>query len=235
MFRTVLTALTFSLVAGASTISFQTSGGALSSTGQPVSASATVTTGAGGSVTVTLSDLLANPTDAGQLVSDFFFNLSTAPTTSLSGTTTPTGSLIAIDGNGIATTSNVAIASWGLTSSGSTVHLDSLTGGPSQTIIGPGGPGGVYTNANGSIAGNGPHNPFLSGSATFTFTVAGVTTNTTVSNPVFSFGTVAGDNVPGCVVGAASCNSSTVPEPVTSGLVGLGLISLFFVRRRATR
>ena len=223
--RSALVVLTFSAAASASTLSFSTLAGATTG-GQPVSASGTITTNANGTVTVTLVDTLANPTDAGQLLSDLFFNLSTAPTTALNTTTTPTtGGLISIDGSGVATAFVGAYTSWGLTSSGSTIHLDSLTGGPSQTIIGPGGAGGVYTAANGSIAGNGPHNPFLTGTVTFNFAVGGVTAATAISNPIFSFGTVAGNNVPG----------SSVPEPISSALVGTGLVSLFFLRRRAAK
>ena len=33
--------------------------------------------------------------------------------------------------------------------------------GPDYTLIGPPGPDGTYSNANGSIAGNPAHNPFL--------------------------------------------------------------------------
>lgn len=232
MIRTVLSILAFSLAASASTISFSTTAGAMNGNNEAVSASGTITTNANGTITVTLADTLANPTDAGQLLSDLLFNISTTPTIALNTTTTPTGSLISIDGNGVATSSAAAIASWGLSSSGTTIHLDSLVGGPSQTLIGSGGAGGVYTNANGSIAGNGPHNPFMTGTATFTFAVGGVTDSTTISSPIFSFGTAAGDNVTGCIAGGPSCTSTVVPEPMTSGLVGLGLISVFFLRRR---
>jgi hypothetical protein len=76
----------------------------------------------------------------------------------------------------------------------------------------PPGPGNVYSNANGSIAGNGPHNPFLAENATFAITFFGVTQ---VSNVVFSFGTEAGTNVP-----AIPDSSATV------ALLGLGLMGL---------
>lgn len=233
MIRVILGALAFSLAASASTISFSTTVGAMNGNNQAVSASGTVTTNANGTITVTLADNLANPTDAGQLLSDLFFNVSAAPTTALNTTVTPTGgSLIDIASTGVATSSTDAVASWGLSSSGTTIHLDSLVGGPSQTLIGAGGTGGVYTNANGSIAGNGPHNAFMTGTATFTFAVGGVTDLTTISSPIFSFGTASGDNVSGCIVGGPSCNSVVVPEPMTSGLIGMGLISLYFLRRR---
>ena len=35
-----------------------------------------------------------------------------------------------------------------------------------------------------------------------------------------------------CATGGVGCNSTVVPEPITSGLVGMGLMSLFFLRRR---
>src|SRR5436190_23944013 len=91
MLRILLTILTFSLGASAGTVSFSTAASAVNGIGQAVSASGTITTNANGTVTVTLTDGLANPTDAGQLLSDLFFNLGTAPTTALNTTTTPTG------------------------------------------------------------------------------------------------------------------------------------------------
>jgi hypothetical protein len=236
MFRTVLALLTFSAVAGAATISFATPGGALDTAGDPVSASGTITTNANGTVSVTLTNTFVNLKDAGQLLTDLFFTLGAPPTTTLSTTTTPTsGSLINIDGNGVATASGDALATWGLTSSGAVIHLDSLAGGATQSIIGPGGAGGVYTNGNGSIDGNSGHNPFLTGDVTFNFAVGGVTAATTISSPVFSFGTTAGDNVGGCIVGATVCTAPTVPEPISSALVGTGLVGLFFLRRRVAR
>ncbi len=229
MFRTILAVLTFSAVAGATTMSFATSAGAVNGNSDPVAANVTITTGAAGAVTVTLTDTLASTLNAGQLLSDLFFTLSSAPTTALNTTTTPTSApLIDISGTGAVTTDAGPIVSWGLTSSGAVVHLDSLTGGPAQTIIGP----GPYAGANGSIDGNGPHNPFINQTASFSFTVAGVTAATNITAASFSFGTMTGDNVSGCVVGGPSCTSVTTPEPISSALVGSGLIGLFFLGRR---
>src|ERR1035437_7566911 len=132
-------------LASASTITWTTPAGSTSAGGL-VDASAIVVTSAG-SVTVTLNDLLGNPHDVGQLLSDFFFTLSSTPTTALNTTTTPTEplNLINIAGNGTVTSNSGPFASWNLTSSGATILLNSLNAsGPSQTIIGPGGPTGVY-------------------------------------------------------------------------------------------
>ena len=89
-----------------------------------------------------------------------------------------------------------------------------------------GGPGASlhYTSANGSIAGNGPRNPFLAGIATFTLNITGVTT-TSVSGVNFSFGTAAGDNVPGVQV----TDGGTTALLLGAALAGIG----WFRRKRS--
>jgi hypothetical protein len=224
MFRAILTALALSVVASANTITFVTPVGS-STGGGPVSASATVTTNTN-SVFITLTDLQANPTDIAQLLSDFDFVLSNGATT---GTlTTSSGQQIVIAGNGTTTLGSTGSTGWGLNNNVSGgLQLDALGFiGPAGLIVGPPGAGGVYTNANASIAGNGPHNPFINQTATFTLSVAGVSAATTVTSATFSFGTTPGINVPG---------TPSVPEPITSALVGTGLVSLFFLRRRIAR
>jgi hypothetical protein len=91
-------------------------------------------------------------------------------------------------------------------------------------IIGPPGAGGTYSNANSSIAGNVPHNPFLNQTATFTITGSGITASTVVTAATFSFGTTPGDNVA----------AVPVPEPSTMAIAGLGAIGFIGVglRRR---
>jgi hypothetical protein len=230
MFRTALAVLAFSVVASANTITFNTLAGATTS-GGPVSAKAQITTGIG-TVQVILTDLQGNPTDVAQLLSDFDFVLSNGATT---GTlTSSSGQQVTIADNGTFALGSTVSTGWGLNNNvGGGLQLDALGFvGPKGLIVGPSGAGSVYSNANGSIAGNNAHNPFIYQTATFNLSVAGVTADTTVTSGIFSFGTTAGINVTGCVVGAAQCNSGTVPEPITSSLVGVGLISLFFLRRR---
>jgi hypothetical protein len=84
---------------------------------------------------------------------------------------------------------------------------------PSEGILGP------NPNGNASIDGNGPHNPFVNQTATFTLT--GIPTGATANNVIFSFGTTPGDNV-------------SAPEPGTLTLLFSALIgfALFSSRKR---
>ena len=80
----------------------------------------------------------------------------------------------------------------------------------------------MYSNANGSIAGNGPHNRFLNQSALFVISLAGITDSTLITSATFSFGTTDGALLVPSV-------PSTVPIPgalplFASRLVGLGLL-----------
>jgi MYXO-CTERM domain-containing protein len=115
---------------------------------------------------------------------------------------------------------------WALQTSGAQLLLNDLTGGqPKQTLIGLPNSSGVYSNANGSIAGNGPHNPFLFGPITFTLTVPGVTAASTITEVTFSFGTTVGQDVAGIV-----------PEPASATLIAVGLTAvaaLAGLRRRS--
>src|SRR5579871_5605082 len=102
-----------------------------------VDAEAVITTNSG-SITVVLSDLLGNPTDAAQLISDLSLTLSGAPGT-VGASSTPTGSLVNITGHQAVADTTDPIQPWDLSVSSDTVTLERLgsTGSPSELIIGP--------------------------------------------------------------------------------------------------
>jgi len=182
-----------------------------------------------GQVSITLTDLQANPTDVAQLLSDLDFVLSGGITTG--ALTSSSGQQIFVNGNGTTSLGPTTDTGWGVNQNvGGGLQLDALgfSAGPAGLIIGPPGPGGVYTNANGSIAGNGPHNPFINQTATFVISNAAITASTTVNSATFSYGTTPGINVTGVPV-----TGTVIPEPPTFVLMAGAL--LFFGALAQTR
>ena len=209
--------------AQADTVTFDTPAGSTTS-GGAVDATATFVTG-NGTLSITLTNLLANPTDVAQLLSDLSFNLSNGATTGTIGSSS--GQEITVAGNGTFTTGSTVDTGWALNSTAMGFELDVLgtPTGPSHLIIGPAGAGGTYSNANGSIAGNKPHNPFLNGTATFVLDITGVTADTDITSATFSFGTTEGaDLVPG--------TPTTVPEPTSLALLAAGLLGVVLIQRK---
>lgn len=217
----------------ANTITVFTPGGATDTTLDPVDASGTFSTGAG-TVTIDLSNLLtaAQMKNVGQDLSDVFFTLDT--TTSSGSVSSSTGTFISVGAGGVVTSTvsdlvGADLIGWGLTNVGGTYHLNGLGGleTPENTIIGgTAGSFTPYSNANASIDGNAPHNPFVQGAGHFVLSIAGVTAATNISNVVFSFGTTPGDNVP----------ALGVPEPRFNVLLLFaGIMASAFVYRRRYR
>ncbi len=187
--------------------------------------SATITTGTN-SVTIQLTDLFVNPGDVGDNLSALLFTLSNTPTGA--SITSSSGTEITVNGNGSSTLGSTVATGWVLSLLGAQTTLDVLSGtghaGPAHTIIGAPGVGG-YTNANSSIAGSGPHNPFLDLTATFTLTEMGVTSSTTVTAATFQFGTTDGSGlVPGVLT----------PEPASLLLFGGAALFSLVLRKRFT-
>lgn len=196
--------------------------------GEPVNAQAIFTTGAG-TLTITLQDLQANPTDVGQLLSDLQFTLSTGDTTA--SLFSSSADFITIASNGSVTDNGTGSTGWGFGSGtlGAGNYLLCVICGagvsaggtpPSEAIIGP----GPYTSANPSIAGNGPHNPFINQTATFTIHDSNITASTVVSKVTFSFGTAFGSNVIGV----------PTPEPRSTVVIlaAFALMAVVYRRRK---
>ncbi len=177
------------------------------------SARARVLTG-DGTVTVELTNLFVNPVSVAQALSAFSVDLSGSPG-SLS-LTSSTGHEITVNRGGSVTDDGIVNNWWGSSSSshysisGGTLDVSWLGDSkPKYTILGPPDSSGYYSNANSSITGK-THNPFLNGEVDLTFSANGVTSDTTLSNPVFYFNTDGNIQVPG----------SPVPEPASLFLVG---------------
>jgi hypothetical protein len=211
----------------AATITYVTPSGS-STSGGAVNASALFNTTAG-ALTVTLTNLQPNITDVAQALSDLNFTFSNGLTT---GTlTSSSGQQVTIAANGTTTLGPTTSTGWGLNNNVSGgLQLNALGFvGPAGLIVGPPGPGGVYTNANGSIAGNGPHNPFINQTATFTISNAAITAATLITSAVFSFGTTAGINVTGVP------STNPVPLPGALPLFATGLGGLLLMRWKRKR
>jgi len=194
--------------------------------GQPVDASVLFTTGAG-TVTITLNNLEANPRSASQTLSDLFFTLSDGATTGTLASSS--GQELTINPTTRAFTLGSTVSTgWGLNTGvmgGLQLDLLSTSTPPKHTIIGPPDMTGLYSNANSSLLGN--HNPFLNQTASFTVDISGVTPTTTITGATFSFGTSPGSNVIG--------TPTSVPEPASLGLLGMGLAGLGLARRRSRK
>jgi hypothetical protein len=209
-----------------------------STSGGAVSAEADFTFGAG-TVTVVLKNLTVDPKDVAQNLSalSFTLNSSSLGANSLSSSSS-TVRTVAGDGTFSPATPGPSVSTgWDYSSSGTSITLDVLGSavGPAHTLIGA--PGATdYDNAKGSIAGNGPHNPFLDQTATFNLAVANATASTSIMTDshgkpelTFQFGTTDNGNQTSTIPGS-------VPEPyslvscIGSAVTGLGLFVM--ARRR---
>ena len=211
-------------LAQAGSITYATPSGSTNS-GDPVNAQAVFTFGAG-TLTIGLTNLETNPKDVGENLSTIIFTTSSSPGTQNSYTSSGLERTVAKNHSFTDNPSAVSTG-WVLSRASSTLELDVLSGsghaGPSHTVIGDPG-SATYSNANGSIAGNGPHNPFLYGTPTFTLDFSGFTAGTTLTSVIFQFGTTDGG---GQVTGVpVPVTTTTTPEPSSLVLAAVGLFGL---------
>jgi hypothetical protein len=227
-----LLVLTSFLASFAHGVVFYTPGGATDTAGETVDAAAAFDLSTD-YVTIDLFNLLTadQVISVGQNVSDIFFSVDNL--TSSADDAVYSNSTFVNVGPGGVTTPGTSVPNatepndfvgWDLTNSGGIFHLSGIDSDdghddfiPAHTLLG-GLAGDTYVNANASIVNNDPHNPFAQTEATFVFYVPGATADSVVSNVVFSFGTVPGDNVP------------STPEPASIAAIGVGALGL--LRRR---
>ncbi len=210
------------LNANANTITFDT--GAMALGGQTVNAEAVVQT-LNGKLSITLRNLVTDPTSVIQNISGFQVVLSSGQTTA---------SLLSSSGqertvNSNKTYSNGAVVSTGwVTGVLPGISVDGLgaPSTPAHTIIGaPVVASNKYNSANGSIKGNGPHNPFLAGDVTFLLAVNGLTAADSAISATFQFGTAAGNNI--------TVRHHNVPDGgVSVLLLGMALTGLGLIRSK---
>lgn len=179
-----------------------------------------------GSVQITLENLQADPTDVAQNLSDLAFAFSSGQT---AGTLlSSSGQERAVSSNGTYSDGPTVATGWALENSfaltswtGLRLHLLGTPTAPIHTIIGPPDGSGVYSSANGSIAGNSAHNPFLAGPVTFDVEVPGLISTDYLAAVRFSFGTTEGTFF------ETTVPPPEVPEPGSLSLFGgIGVVLL---------
>ena len=223
--------------ANASPIVFQTAQGATTS-GGAVDASASFALGAN-SLDITLNDLLVNPNNVGQLLSGLSFSINGFTSGTLLSSS---GQLVTVAEDGSPTDGATSTTGWVLQLQPTFDLCDICNNlltpskgalAPAGLIIGPD-VNGVYSDANGGIAGNSGHNPFVSESATFDLSIAGLTSSDSVSSVLFRFGTKFGKQTSNGVC-TSGCGAASVPEPGALALFAAGLGSLGFALSRKRR
>jgi hypothetical protein len=213
-------ALVSASTATAGSISYQAT-----PSGGNAGAVATFSTFAGG-ITVTLVNDDVNPRSVAENVSALVFAVSTGNGGAGSSLSSSSGLERTVAGDGSFSDGASVSTGWVFGTSGSnTISLDVLSGtghaGPAHTLIGDPDSTNYYSNADNSIARNGPHNPFLANTITFNIVDPAATAQSTVTNVCFQFGTTDGSNlVPG------TDPPPSVPEPASLVMAGIGLTSV---------
>ncbi len=206
--------------ASAATITLETFTGATLD-GLPVDAEAVFVT-APGTLTITLRNLQDNPKSVIQCISGLSFTLGRE----LPGTPTlwSSSGLERFVNADRTYSDGSTLDGVGWLLSGSSLYLNDLAAGaagPTHTLIGGPDGSGIYSEAGGSILGNKPHIPFLAGDVTFVLNIPGLTSDDTVKDALFQFGTS------GSTVRAPDGGSSLF-------LLGMALSGVGLLRRKLT-
>jgi hypothetical protein len=198
---------------------------------------ATFTTYAGG-ITLTLVNNDVNPGSVGENVSAVLFSISTGNGGAGSSLSSSSGLERTVNGDGSYSDGSSVPTGWSFSTSGSNaISLDVLSGnghaGPAHTLIGTPDINNLYSDADGSIAGNPAHNPFLTNAITFAISDSAATNLSTISNVSLQFGTSDGK------FQVTAVDPPAIPEPgslVMAGTVLTGVIVYrAFDRRRRKR
>jgi hypothetical protein len=195
--------------------------------GHPVNVVAEFTTGTD-SITVRVDNIQINPTSSVQNLSGLRFTISTGETAGILDSSSGVPRWVAIDGS--YTDGATDSTGWELGTIGPEMYLhvlDTGPGGPSHTLLGRPDASDEYSNANGSIADNGPHNPFLSGINIFELSVLGVTDASTITEATFEFGTSSGNEVT-----VVPDQVTPFPEPATMSLLCVGAVAMLRRKRQ---